>query len=345
MTLKKTAGQISPSSIIRLATVSSFVVPSVIFHQLVVKAAESPTDSQMVTIQFEGAVGDEPFACGETYQLGTPQSAVTPLDFRFYVSEVALIDAEGNEVPLVLEQDNLWQHQNVALIDFEDKTGACANGTPQTRGQVVGAVPPGEYNGLKFTLGVPFSLNHIDSTLAPSPLNLTSMWWNWNFGYKFARFDFETVNEAIGMSASDNLVNVAGAAIDSTANKHTASGSADDADATQAFSIHLGSVGCQMDSAQPPVSCSVPNRSEIVLTDFDPTTDVVVTDLSTLLADTNLSENQEGTAVGCMSSPTDSDCSGIMQNFGLPFGELPATEQTVFRIEQSLTPEQPSTSE
>ena len=249
----------------------------------------------MMTIRFEGAVGNEPFACGQTYRLGMAESAVTPLRLQVCVSEVALIDAEGNEVPMVLEQDGLWQHQNVALIDFEDKTGACANGTTQNRGQVVGAVPPGEYNGLKFTLGVPFALNHIDSTLAPSPLNLTSMWWNWNFGYKFARFDFETVNET-----------------DAAANKHTDNSSTNsstgDSDAAQAFAIHLGSVGCQMDSAQPPVSCSVPNRSEIVLTDFDPLEDVVVTDLSALLADTNLSENQEGTAVGCMSGPTDSDC-------------------------------------
>ncbi|MEM8505850.1 MAG: MbnP family copper-binding protein [Cyanobacteria bacterium P01_D01_bin.1] len=328
---------------VKSAVVSSFVLPVVAFSQLAAKAEDSPMDSQMVTIQFEGTVGDEAFACGETYQLGTAESMVTPLDFRFYVSEVALLDAEGNEVPLVLEQDNLWQHQNVALIDFEDKTGACANGTTQTRGQVVGAVPPGEYNGLKFTLGVPFALNHIDSTLAPSPLNLTSMWWNWNFGYKFARFDFETVSAEVGASESDRMehdhtghdhtghdhgAHGDMADIDLPANKHTAG----DSDTAQAFAIHLGSVGCQMDSAQPPVSCSVPNRAEIVLTDFDPMEDVVVTDLSALLADTNLSENQEGTAIGCMSSPTDSDCMGIMQNFGLPFGDRPVTEQTVFSI-------------
>lgn len=296
-----------------------FVLPVVLFfHQLAAKAVDSSTDSQMVTIQFDGAVGEEPFACGETYRLGTADSLVTPLDFRFYVSEVALLDAEGNAVPLVLEQDGLWQHQTVALIDFEDKTGGCINGTSQTRAQVVGAVPPGDYTGLKFTLGVPFALNHIDSTLAPSPLNLTSMWWNWNFGYKFARIDFENVADA-------------------AASKHTATSSADtssaeESDSSQAFTLHLGSVGCQMDSAQPPVSCSVPNRPEIVLTDFDPLQNVVVTDLSALLAETNLSENQEGTAIGCMSSPEDSDCGGIMQNLGLPFGDRPTTEQTVFSV-------------
>ncbi|WP_228024958.1 MbnP family copper-binding protein [cf. Phormidesmis sp. LEGE 11477] len=292
----------------------------------------------MVTIQFESSVGGEPFACGDTYRLGSADSLVTPLDFRFYVSEVALMDAEGNAVPLVLEQDGLWQHQNVALIDFEDKTGGCVNGTSQTRAQVVGAVPPGDYTGLKFTLGVPFALNHIDSTLAPSPLNLTSMWWNWNFGYKFARIDFENVSDA---AASKHT---AGSADNSSVDTgSTEADSASGSDLSQAFAIHLGSVGCQMDSAQPPVSCSVPNRAEIVLTDFDPLQNVVVTDLAALLAETNLSENQEGTAVGCMSSPEDGDCSGIMQNLGLPFGdratseptvaEPTVTEQTVFSVQ------------
>ena len=88
-----------------------------------------------------------------------------------------------------------------------------------------------------------------------------------------------------------------------------------------------------MDAAQPPVSCSVPNRPEIVLTDFDPLQTVIITDLSALLAETDLSENQAGTAVGCMSSPEDTDCSGIMQNLGLPFGDRPITEQTVFRVQ------------
>ncbi|WP_038017073.1 MbnP family copper-binding protein [Synechococcus sp. PCC 7335] len=310
-------------------------MPVVLFcSQLAAKASADPasadsTDSQMVTIQFEGTVGDEPFACGDTYRLGSADSLVTPLDFRFYVSEVVLVNAEGDAVPLVLEQDGLWQHQNVALIDFEDKTGGCINGTSQTRAQVVGAVPPGEYTGLKFTLGVPFALNHIDSTLAPSPLNLTSMWWNWNFGYKFARIEFENVADA----AASKHTATGSIATGSTATGSTDTSSADESDFSQAFALHLGSVGCQMDSAQPPVSCSVPNRPEIVLTDFDPLQNVVVTDLSALLAETNLSENQEGTAIGCMSSPEDSDCSGVMQNLGLPFGDRPTTEQTVFSVQ------------
>ena len=272
-------------------------------------------DSETVTIQFEGVVADAPFACGQAYELGTPATTMTPLDFRFYVSEVALIDTDGNVVPLVLEQDGQWQHQDVALIDFEDRSGACANGTPETRTEVIGSVPAGDYTGVQFILGVPFGLNHVDSTLAPSPLNLTSMWWNWNFGYKFARIDLAPATAATQASADSAGTH---------AKQH--------AEEFNGFAIHLGSVGCQMDATQAPVVCSQPNRAEVILTDFDPTTDVIVADLAALVSQTNLAENQVDTAVGCMSSPTDGDCAGIMQNLGLPFNDQPVREQIFFSV-------------
>ena len=298
----------------QLVLATTVVLPGIIglrMHQRDAIAIESQT----VTLQFAGMVADEPFACGQTYELGTPATAMTPLDFRFYVSEVALLDAEGNEVPLILQQDGKWQHQIVALSDFEDKSGACANGTVDTRTQVVGSVPAGNYSGVKFILGVPFGLNHVDSTLAPSPLNLTSLWWNWNFGYKFARIDLSPATE-IAQTTPDN----------STAQPKQ------HAEVFNGFAFHLGSVGCQMDATQAPVICSLPNRSEVILSDFDPEKNVIVADLAALLSQTNLAENHEDTAIGCMSSPADSDCAGIMQNLGLPFNDQPVREQTFFSV-------------
>lgn len=272
-------------------------------------------ESKTVAINFAGQVGDAAFACGETYRVGTTDAAVTPQDFRFYISQVALVDAAGNEVPLVLRQDGKWQHQDVTLIDFEDKSGACGNGTAETNSQVIGSVPAGDYAGLKFTLGIPFGLNHIDSTLAPSPLNLTSLWWNWNAGYKFARADLMPVMEMSQL-------------------KQHGGGSHGGGDAmgkAQPFNIHLGSVGCQMDRTAAPVACKIPNRVVVMMDDFDPETDVVVADLAALLSSTDLTaENQEGTPVGCMSSPSDRDCAGIMETLGLPFNDQPVAAQSFF---------------
>ena len=159
--------------------------------------AQAQAETKEVAIDFAAYVGESEFACGESYEdIGTAESTITPQDFRFYVSDVALIDENGEAVPLELEQDGQWQYQNTVLLDFEDGTATCDNGTPEMNTTVVGTVPEGDYQSLQFTMGVPQDLNHNDAAIAPSPLNLTSMWWNWQGGYKFLRVDMET-DEAI----------------------------------------------------------------------------------------------------------------------------------------------------
>jgi uncharacterized repeat protein (TIGR04052 family) len=284
-------------------------------HWTRVNAAESQT----IAIRFQSRVGAQPFRCGQRYGLGTPISQVTPLDFRFYVSDVALIDAAGNAVPLTLEQDGRWQYDAVALLDFEDKSGGCANGTVEMNDRIVGSVPPGDYVGLRFTLGLPFEINHADATLASSPLNLTSLWWNWQSGYKFARIDFSQHDQAQSPTYSPKH--------EQTPSQH---GDRDNA----GFAIHLGSTGCEVTGGSPsPTRCSNPNRATITLSQFNPSTNVVVADLTTLVANTDLSTNQPNTPPGCMSGANDRDCSGIMSALGIPFNGNSNVDQTFFKVE------------
>ena len=42
--------------------------------------------------------------------------------------------------------------------------GTCAGGTTATNTSIRGTYPAGSYTGIKFTVGVPFDLNHLDST-------------------------------------------------------------------------------------------------------------------------------------------------------------------------------------
>jgi uncharacterized repeat protein (TIGR04052 family) len=271
---------------------------------------------QPVTIRFMAKVGNQPFSCGATYRLGNPASPLTLEDFRFYVSDLTLMSKAGKTVPITLEQDNKWQHKTVALLDFENKTGACTNGTPETRDRVVGQVPPGNYTGLTFTLGVPFALNHSDATLAPSPLNLTGLWWNWQLGYKFARIDLQ--NSTAKSSSSD-------ASHTPQSKNHGAS---------SGFPIHLGSTGCQTQSPeQTPKTCINPNRASVKFSNFNIQNNIVVADLAKLVANTTLSRNQAKTAPGCMSEPEDRDCSGIMTQLGLSFMGKSASPQTFFRVQ------------
>jgi uncharacterized repeat protein (TIGR04052 family) len=282
--------------------------------------------TQLITIRFVGKVGDRPFACGQSYPLGQPAAMVTPTDFRFYVSDVTLIDATGKAAPLTLTQDRKWQYQTVALLDFENKSGACANGTTDTRDQVTGTVPQGNYKGLKFTLGIPFKLNHADATLASSPLNLTSLWWNWQFGYKFLRIDLQNRGTAQRTKQMHKLEGHGGSM---APGPHT-----QDSKVSKGFAIHIGSTGCKAETAsQMPSSCSNPNTGVIEFPAFVPTQNVVIADLAALVANSDLSRNQPKTPPGCMSEPGDQDCAGIMTNLGVSFGNKVPAKQTFFRVE------------
>lgn len=274
---------------------------------------------QPVTLKFAAKVGGQPFTCGRTYSLGTPKTAVMPNDFRFYISEVALLDASGKATPVALEQDGKWQYKTVALLDFENKTRACANGTAEMRDRILGTIPKGNYTGVKFTLGVPFDLNHADATLAPSPLNLTGLWWNWQLGYKFVRLDLQKSMMQMPQSHSPK--------------PHQGKGEAH-ADANGGFPIHLGSTGCAAEPpAQQPTLCRNPNKAVITLARFNGNQNVVVADLARLVAGADLAQNQPKTAPGCMSEPEDRDCVGIMGKLGLPFMGKPAAAQTFFGVE------------
>lgn len=247
-----------------------------------------------VTLQFKGVVGDQPFACGTAYSgIGTGNSQFIPADFRLYVSNVRLLSASGEEVPVALEQDNVWQYQNVAMLDFEDGSGPCGNGNQALNTSVRGTVPAGVYTGARFDLGLPFDLDHGNASTAPSPLNFTAMFWSWQYGYKFLRVD-----------------------------------TADDK-----FRVHLGSIGCDAPSpSRPPTSCTNPNVATVTLNNFNPQHDIVLADLAALLAGNNIDSNQPETAPGCQSDAGDSDCVPVFANLGLDFATgAPLATQSFFR--------------
>lgn len=295
-------------------------------------AVQAQTDTEEIAINFEAWVGEREFACGESYDsVGVGESSITPTDFRFYVSQVALINEAGNVIPLELEQDGKWQYQNVALLDFEDGTNGCDNGTAETRTTIVGTVPEDDYKSLQFTLGIPQELNHDDATIAPSPLNLTSLWWNWLGGYKFLRVDLDTEQAIANVGEVGETLQVSdhgskgghGADSNHQGDHHASSNS---------YLIHLGSTGCT-DSAQSNLfGCTNPNRVNVMLEDFDSAKNVVIADLAELLAQSDLSTNQANTPNGCMSSPDDGDCMPILQNLNLKNENITESQQNFFFI-------------
>ncbi len=256
-----------------------------------------------VTLRFRSQVGDAPFDCGAVFaNVGTTGARLSPLDFRVYVHDVRLVDEQGVEVPVALEQDDTWQYRETALLDFEDKSGTCASGTTETHVVLTGHTRKGSYRGLRFRVGVPFDLNHGDAATAPSPLNLSGLFWSWADGYKFARMDARIT------SATTNVMS--------------------------GFLMHLGSTGCSADSRGGIVTCTHPNVGEVSLSGFDPLTQPVIADYGALFGAAALDRNTGG-APGCMSEPGDPECAALLPNFGIDIttGGPHAASQTLFRHE------------
>lgn len=262
-----------------------------------------PAGHQAVALRFRTTVGDTPFSCRQRYpNLGTAATTIAVSDLRFFVHDVKLLTAEGTAVPVTLETDSLWQSNGVALLDFEDGSGSCGNGTPEMRDIVLGSAPAGAYTGVSFTIGVPFALNHRDLTQQPSPLSLSRMFWAWNSGYKFMRIDTK-------------------------------------AEGGTGWVLHLGSTECMPTGAPStiPTACRWANRPTITFDQFDPVRDVVRLDLASLFKSANLAVNQPKTAMGCMSGQADADCAPVFAALGLPFGAAKGGAQSAFRVDRGAS--------
>ena len=248
---------------------------------------------QEVELSFAAVVGDQPFVCGGTYDnLGANDTSLVLSDFRFYVQEVEMKNAAGAWVPVKLAE-NKFQTGGVALLDFED----CASmGNEDLNGLVTGSLPAGEYDGLRFKMGVPFEMNHVNHSTASSPLNITALFWNWQGGYKFLRID---------------------------------SGQFSETD----WRMHLGSTGCEGDAMAGGVtSCANGNRVEVEFGAFDASASTVVADYAAMVEGAALDQDMTADA-GCMSKPADTDCGPLFANLGLAFGETPAGTRQFFSAE------------
>ncbi len=252
-----------------------------------------------VSVRFAATAHGTPVRCGAPFDgIGITGSRVSIADLRFYVSHLRLVTATGVEAPITLNQDGLWQVDDVALLDFEDGSSGCANGTEPTRDVVQGTIPEGDYLGVRFELGLSFDKNHREPTLQPSPLNLSRLFWSWNGGYKFMRMDLRTTGQPKG------------------------------------WMLHLGSTGCLPGETPTtvPDSCAHGNLVTVNLPAYSDATDVIELDVSSLLARSDVDVNTDKTPFGCMSGQTDPECGPIFEQLGLAFGENPGGPQKVFRV-------------
>jgi uncharacterized repeat protein (TIGR04052 family) len=249
-------------------------------------------------------VGDEPFGCGNEYPFqGAASTTVTARDFRFYVSDLRLVNDDGDEVPVTVAERAPFQASGVALLDFEDGTEGCADGNAALNHVVTGTVPAGDYVGVVFSLSVPEELNHGNPATAPAPLQAGGMSWGWLMGYRFFVGELAEVDGMgiglfhLGSTGCDNSQGEGGAG---------------------------GEGGAAPDFSSPPtVACDNPNRPEIRIDDFDVEEDVIVADLGAAFAEVDLTTM-------AMCHGTGEACPPLFSAVGLETNN----EQTIFRVER-----------
>jgi len=191
-----------------------------------------------VSIPFTANFGGQQVGCER------PQDLFQMTDLRFYVYQPTLHRDDGTSVSIELNENGRWQHDELVLIDLEDGSGDCRNGTPDANNLITGKVPAGDYQSLTFSIGVPFERNHADPLTALIPLDDSTMHWHWRSGYKFLRAGFSTANDG--------------------------------------FWIHLGSAGCK-GTVRNIESCRFSNRFDVALDDFQ-LGDEIAVDFSALLS-------------------------------------------------------------
>ena len=170
-------------------------------------------------------------------------------DLRFYVSDLQLVDADGRAHDVRYATEFEWQNDAVALIDLENGEGACQNGTPAIHDRLLGVARARDYRGLRFTVGVPFRLNHANPLTATPPLDDPEMHWHRRSGYRFLR---------AGISSG-----------------------------VDGFWMHGGSMGCE-GTVGHITECRFPNRFDVTLPDFVPGEHTIEIDLAALMADIDL---------------------------------------------------------
>ncbi|MBX2992670.1 MAG: hypothetical protein KF749_16065 [Bacteroidetes bacterium] len=144
----------------------------------------TPDTRKEVELRFFPKFGSTPLELNKRFMNANADS-VWFTTLKFYLSETALVDTMGRLVPLESpshthkiaheETPNIW------MVDFSTATFS-ANGYVS----VIVKGKPGKYRGIKFSVGVPYELNHRDVSTQLPPLGPNSgMYWSWNPGYIF----------------------------------------------------------------------------------------------------------------------------------------------------------------
>lgn len=242
-------------------------------------------------------------------ELGTSKAQGELLDLALFVHGLTFLRADGSVIPATLDASE-WQAENVVLLDFQNKSDSCSGAEKPINTVIKGEVENSEgIVGVRFVLGIPPALNHLDPATVKAPLNAPNMFWGWQGGYKAMRFDVSPAN-GITRPSDPNFLGTN-------------------------FFFHLGSTDCVGDpTLGEDVSCGRVNQAVITLDNFHLESSAVTIDLEALVSALNL-EVDTTDSPGCMSAIQDVECESYFTQLGMDLNlgqSVPSLNQSVFRL-------------
>ncbi|WP_192823917.1 MULTISPECIES: MbnP family protein [Rufibacter] len=131
---------------------------------------EAVPQSGEVTLVFDHVVGNFPLSLEDLEYTNANGDGFRVSKFQYYISNLVFRKADGTEY---------HQPESYYLVD---------ESIPSSKLVSVKDVPPGDYSGLSFTIGVDSARNVAGAqTGALDPAN--GMFWSWNTGYVFLKLE------------------------------------------------------------------------------------------------------------------------------------------------------------
>lgn len=120
-------------------------------------------------------------------------------ELKYVISNIRLVNLEGQEIPY-----NINDLDNGATVINQAK--------PETLKYILNNIPAGEYNQIKFGLGVKQELNTLDEVRFPkfyaaAGENDTEMMWEWGTGYRFTKIQgfYDTDNKEMSIHTGSTI--------------------------------------------------------------------------------------------------------------------------------------------
>jgi hypothetical protein len=142
-------------------------------------------DGTQVALKFAPLLGDKPLEVAQP--VATAGGQLTPLNLRFYVSELSLIQGDGSNIAVdLLTASGAVVPFGIQLVNFDD---------PEST-SIHFRAPAGTYTGARFTLGMNDACN-AGSSGRVAPLSVNSeMVWPHFAGYLFLRYEAQWTTSA-----------------------------------------------------------------------------------------------------------------------------------------------------